>query len=58
MGKQWKQYQTLFFWAPNSLQMVSAAMKLKDAYSLEGNAVPCGVPQHVPEKGGFFFFLV
>ena len=26
-----------FFWgAPNSLQMVTAAMKLKDAYSLEG----------------------
>ena len=35
-GKQWKQYQTLFFWAPKSLQMVTAAMKLKDAYSLEG----------------------
>ena len=28
--------QTLFFWAPKSLQMVTAAMKLKDAYSLEG----------------------
>ena len=27
----------LFFWAPESLQMVIAAMKLKDAYSLEGN---------------------
>ena len=36
MGRQWKQCQTLFFWAPESLQMVSAAMKLKDAYSLEG----------------------
>ena len=24
------------FWAPKSLQMVTAAMKLKDAYSLEG----------------------
>ena len=33
MGKQWL---TLFFWAPKSLQMVIAAMKLKDAYSLEG----------------------
>ena len=30
MGKQWKQCQTLFFWAPKSLQMVTAAMKLKD----------------------------
>ena len=33
-GEQWKQCQTLFFWAPKSLQMVTAAMKLKDAYSL------------------------
>ena len=31
-GKQWL---TLIFWAPKSLQMVTAAMKLKDAYSLE-----------------------
>ena len=30
-----EQWQTLFFWAPKSLQMVTAAMKLKDAYSLE-----------------------
>ena len=29
MGKQWKQCQTLFFWAPKSLQMVTAAMNLK-----------------------------
>ena len=36
MGKQWKQCQTLFFGAPKSLQMVTAAMKLKDVYSLEG----------------------
>ena len=35
MGKQWKQCQTLFFWAPKSLQIVIAAMKLKDAYSLK-----------------------
>ena len=35
-GETWKQCQTLFFWAPKSLQMVIAAMKLKDAYSLEG----------------------
>ena len=34
-GKQWKQWLTLFFWAPKSLQMVIATMKLKDAYSLE-----------------------
>ena len=35
-GKQWKQWLTLFWGAPKSLQMVTAAMKLKDAYSLEG----------------------
>ena len=33
--KQWKQCETLFSWAPKSLQMVTAAMKLKDACSLE-----------------------
>ena len=27
VGKQWKQWLTLFFWAPKSLQMVTAAMK-------------------------------
>ena len=35
-GKQWKQCQTLFWGAPKSLQMVIAAMKLKDVYSLKG----------------------
>ena len=34
MGKQWKQWQTLFSWAPKSLQMVTAAVNLKDACSL------------------------
>ena len=34
-GKQWKQYHTLFWRASKSLQMVTAAMKLKDAYCLE-----------------------
>ena len=37
MGKQWKERQTLFLGAPKSLQMVTAAMKLKDACSLEEN---------------------
>ena len=35
MGKLWKQWQTLFWGAPKSLQMVTAAMKLKDACFLE-----------------------
>ena len=34
-GKQWKQGQILFWGAPKPLQMVTAAMKLKDACSLE-----------------------
>jgi len=44
MGNRWgnsgKRCQTLFFWAPKSLQMETAAMKLKDAYSLEGKLCP------------------
>ena len=39
-GKQWKQCQTLFLGAPKLLQMMIAAMKLKDAYSLEGKLWP------------------
>ena len=35
MGKQWKQGQTLYSWAPKSLQRVTAAMKSKDTYSLK-----------------------
>ena len=34
-GETVEQCQTLSFWAPKSLQMVTAAMKLKDAYSWE-----------------------
>ena len=39
MVNRWRNsgnWLTLFFWAPKSLQMVIAAMKLKDTYSLEG----------------------
>ena len=39
-GKQWKQWLALFFWAPKSLQMMTAAMKLKDSHSLEGKLCP------------------
>ena len=34
-GETVKTWLTLFFWAPKSLQMVIAATKLKDTYSLE-----------------------
>ena len=39
-GEQWKQWLTLFWGAPKSPHMVIAAMKLKDAYSLEGKLWP------------------
>ena len=44
MGKQW---QTLFWGAPKSLQMVTAAMKLKNAYSLESYDQP---KQHIKSR--------
>ena len=40
MEKQWKQWQTLFSWAPQSLQMVTAAMKFKNACFLEEKLWP------------------
>ena len=39
-GKRWKQWLTLFSWAPKSLQMVTAAMKLKDACSMQEKLWP------------------
>jgi len=45
MGKQWKQWQTLFSGAPKSLQMVTAAMKLNYACSLEEK-----LPSELPGK--------
>ena len=35
-GETVETVSVFIFWAPKSLQMVTAAMKLKDAYSLEG----------------------
>ena len=35
-GEREETVSDFIFWAPKSLQMVTAAMKLKDAYSLEG----------------------
>ena len=39
-GKHWKQREILFSWAPKSLQMVTAAIKLKDTCSLEEKLWP------------------
>ena len=52
MEKQWKQWQTLFSWALKSLQMVTAAMKLKDAYSLEEKLWP--TRQHIKKQRHYF----
>ena len=38
-GEKWKQWEIVFSWAPKALLMVSAATKLKDAYSLERKAM-------------------
>ena len=39
-GENGNRWETLFSWAPKSLQMVTAAMNLKDACSLEENQWP------------------
>ena len=52
MGKQWKQWQTLYFGAPKSLQMVNAAMKLKNACSLEEKLWP--TRQHIKKQRHYF----
>ena len=51
MGKQWKQCQTLFWGAPKSLQMVIAAMKLKDTPRKESNDQP---RQHTKKQRHYF----
>ena len=45
MGKQWKQWLTLFWGAPKSLQMLTAAMKLKEKKKSSGleNSMDCTV---------------
>ena len=50
MEKQWKQLQTLFSWPPKSLQMVTEAMKLKDACSLEEKLCR----QHIKKQRHYF----
>ena len=49
MGKQWKQWLTLFWGAPKSQQMVITAMKLKDTYSLEERP-----RQHIQKQRHYF----
>ena len=49
MGKQWK--QRLFFWAPKSLQMVTAALKLKDTPWKKSHDQP---RQHIKKQRHYF----
>ena len=51
MGKQWKQWQTLFWGASKSLQMVIAAMKLKDAPWKKSYDQP---RQHIKKQRHYF----
>ena len=51
MGKQWKQ-QTLFSWAPKSLQVVTTGMKLKDTCSLEEKLWQ--TRQHIKKQKHYF----
>ena len=52
MGKEWKQWLILSFGAPKSLQMVTAAMKLKNTLSLEENYDQSR--QHVKKQRHYF----
>ena len=55
MGKQWKQWEVLFSWAPKSLHMVTAAMKLKDSCSLKEKLWPTYQPkQHIKKQRHYF----
>ena len=52
MGKQWKQWETLFWGASKSLQVVTAAMKLKDTCSLKEKLWPTW--QHIKKQRHYF----
>ena len=48
----WKQCQISLSWPPKSMQMVTAAMKLKEAYSLEEKYDQSR--QHIKKQGHYF----
>ena len=53
MGKKWEQWQSLFSWAPKSLQMGTAPMKLKDSCALEEKLWPTH-RQHIKKQRHYF----
>ena len=54
MGKQWKQWETLILGAPKSLQMVTAAMNLKDA--CPGKKSYYQPRQHIKKQRHYFAY--
>ena len=60
MGKQWRQCQTLFFWAPKPLQMVIAAMKLNQTGRFSLSKIRFVKAYYTYDKGRPFilFFLI
>ena len=52
MEKQWKQQETLFSWAPKSLEMATAAIKLKDAAPWKKSYGQLG--QHIKKQRRYF----
>ena len=52
-GKQWKQWNILFSWPPKSLQVVTAAMKLKDLVA-PGKKVYDQTRQHIKKQRHYF----
>ena len=54
MGKQWRQWQTSYSWAPKPLQMMTAAMKLKDTCSLENKNKNLWHRHHIKEQRHYF----
>ena len=51
-GEEWKQWQTLFWGAPQSLQMMIAGMKLKDAWPLDKSYDQ--TRQHIKKQRQYF----
>ena len=58
MEKQWKQWLTLFSWAPKSLQIVTAAMKLKAPGGGRGQPTPVTLSGESPWIRGTWWAAV
>ena len=54
MGKQRIQWETLFSWAPKSLQMVTVAMKLKDTWKKSYDQLRQHIKKHIKKQRHYF----